>query len=137
MRVMLVACAIVLSWAGVANARSPVLFSGSWTGTMTQSGEPKGETYPMRLTFKGEGGETSYPAQGCSGVLTPIGTTGDGYAIYAERITKGRVDDGSGINCIDGIVVLKPHQAYVTVGWYALDQGQPVFASASLAQAKD
>lgn len=137
MRMMLVACAIVLSWAGVANARSPVLFSGSWTGTMTQSGEPKGETYPMRLTFKGEGGETSYPAQGCSGVLTPIGTTGDGYAIYAERITKGRVDDGSGINCIDGIVVLKPHQAYVTVGWYALDQGQPVFASASLAQAKD
>ncbi|MBU6155667.1 MAG: hypothetical protein KJS87_01935 [Alphaproteobacteria bacterium] len=137
MRVMLVACAIVLSWVGVANARSPVLFSGSWTGTMTQSGEPKGETYPMRLTFKGEGGETSYPAQGCSGVLTPIGTTGDGYAIYAERITKGRVDDGSGINCIDGIVVLKPHQAYVTVGWYALDQGQPVFASASLAQAKD
>jgi|GEM_PF-2949226 len=137
MRLMLAICALVFLSAGVARATSPVLFSGSWTGTMTQSGEPKGETYPMRLTFKGEGGETSYPAQGCTGVLTPIGTTGDGYAIYAERITKGRVDDGSGINCIDGIVVLKPHRASVTVGWYALDQGQPVFASASLAQAKD
>jgi hypothetical protein len=132
MRLMLLACALMLSSAGAANAKSPVLFSGSWTGSMTQSGAPKGETYPMRLTFKGDEG-----AQGCTGVLTPIGTTGDGYAIYAERITKGRVDDGSGINCIDGIVVLKPHRAYVTVGWYALDQGQPVFASASLAQAKD
>jgi hypothetical protein len=104
---------------------------------MVQAGDPKPETYPMRLTFKGEGGETSYPAQGCVGVLTPIGSTGDGYAIYAERITKGRVDDGSGINCIDGIVVLKPHQAYVTVGWYALDRGQPVFATARLSQAPD
>ena len=137
MRVLLVSCAVVLSSASAVAAKSPVLYSGSWTGTMVQAGDPKPESYPMRLTFKGEGGETSYPAQGCGGVLTPIGSTGDGYSVYAERITRGRVDDGSGINCIDGIVVLKPHQAYVTVGWYALDRGQPVFATARLSQAPD
>lgn len=137
MRFLMVAFALVLALAGVADARSPVLLSGSWIGTMTQTGAPKTGAYPMRLTFKGEGAVTSYPKLGCSGVLSPIGTTADGYSIYSERITQGRADEGAGGNCIDGIVVLKPHQAYVTVGWYALDRGQPVFASARLEQAPD
>lgn len=137
MRVLVACLAMVLLSVTGASATSPVLFSGSWVGKMTQTDEPKPRSYVMRLSFKGDVGMTSYPELGCKGELTRLGSTPDGYAIYRETITSGRLGDGGGGSCIDGVVVLAPWRAFITVGWYALVDGQPLFASARLEQAPD
>lgn len=118
-----------------AQARSPLEKADVWTGTMTQVGAPKDQNYMMKLSFKAGEVFTDYPELGCGGKLKTVGTTPDGYTIYHETITYGRLGDGSGANCIDGVAIVSQHKGAITVGWFASDAGVPILASAQLTMA--
>ncbi len=120
-----------------AQARSPLERTEIWTGTMTQVAAPKNQNYMVNLSFKSEEIFTDYPELGCGGKLKLIGRTPDGYTIYHETITYGRIGDGSGANCIDGIAILAQVKGTITLGWFASDGGVPMQASAQLTRAAD
>jgi hypothetical protein len=120
-----------------AQARSPLEPAGVWTGTMTQVASPKDQNYMVNLTFKSDAIFTDYPELGCGGKLKLVGKTPDGYSIYHETITYGRLGDGSGANCIDGIAILSHVKGTITLGWFASDGGVPMQASAQLTRAAD
>ena len=135
MRAVVVAVALSIVVAGASQARSPVELFGRFAGTMTEHYGKAPKSYPMTLSFQGDEGYTSYPQLGCSGVLTRLASTLEGYTIYKEQITRGRAGDGAGGTCIDGIVILSQSKAVITLGWYASAQGEPLFASARLTEA--
>jgi hypothetical protein len=120
-----------------AQARSPLERAEVWTGTMTQIASPKNQNYMVNLSFKSEEIFTDYPELGCGGKLTQVGRTPDGYTIYHEKISYGRLGDGSGGNCIDGIAILAQVKGTITLGWFASDGGVPMLASAQLTRAAD
>ncbi len=120
-----------------AQARSPLERAEVWTGTMTQIASPKNQNYMVNLSFKSEEIFTDYPELGCGGKLTQVGRTPDGYTIYHEKISYGRLGDGSGANCIDGIAILAQVKGTITLGWFASDGGVPMLASAQLTRAAD
>lgn len=120
-----------------AHARSPLERAEVWTGTMTQIATPKNQNYMVNLSFKSEEIFTDYPELGCGGKLTQVGRTPDGYTIYHEKISYGRLGDGSGANCIDGIAILAQVKGTITLGWFASDGGVPMLASAQLTRAAD
>jgi hypothetical protein len=134
MNKLIAAFALTVVAAGVAQARSPVELSGTFAGTMTEHYGKNFKRYPMTLSFKGDEGYTSYPQLGCGGVLTRLAATLEGYTIYKEQITRGRAGDGAGGTCIDGIVILSQSKGVITLGWYASEGGEPVFASAKLTE---
>jgi hypothetical protein len=104
---------------------------------MTQVASPKDQNYMVNLTFKSDAIFTDYPELGCGGKLKLVGKTPDGYTSYHETITYGRLGDGSGANCIDGIAILAQVQGTITLGWFASDGGVPMLASAQLTRAAD
>jgi len=120
-----------------AQARSPLERAEIWTGTMTQVETSGNRNYMVNLSFKSEEIFTDYPELGCGGKLTQIGRTPDGYTIYQEKISYGRLGDGSGANCIDGIAILAQVKGTITLGWFASDGGVPMQASAQLTRAAD
>ncbi len=127
---------VLMVLAGIpAQARSPLEKADIWTGTMTQVGAPENQNYMMNLTFKGEQIFSDYPELGCGGKLSVVGMTKDGYTVYHEAITYGRLGDGSGANCIDGIMTLHRANGAITLGWFASDRGAPILASAQLTPA--
>ena len=104
---------------------------------MTQISVPQSQSYMVKLSFRSEEVFTDYPELKCGGKLKLIGRTPDGYTIYQEAITYGRLGDGSGGNCIDGIAILAQVKGTITLGWFASDGGVPIQASAQLTRAAD
>ncbi len=137
MRKLLLASLSLAMFALPAQARSPLERAEVWTGTMTQIAAPKNQNYMVNLSFKSEEIFTDYPELGCGGKLTQVGRTPDGYTIYHEKISYGRLGDGSGANCIDGIAILAQVKGTITLGWFASDGGVPMLASAHLTRAAD
>lgn len=137
MRKLLLASLSLALFALPAQARSPLERAEVWTGTMTQIAAPKNQNYMVNLSFKSEEIFTDYPELGCGGKLTQVGRTPDGYTIYHEKISYGRLGDGSGANCIDGIAILAQVKGTITLGWFASDGGVPMLASAQLTRAAD
>ena len=137
MRKLLLAYLSLALLALPAQARSPLERAEIWTGTMTQVETSGNRNYMVNLSFKSEEIFTDYPELGCGGKLTQIGRTPDGYTIYQEKISYGRLGDGSGANCIDGIAILAQVKGTITLGWFASDGGVPMQASAQLTRAAD
>ena len=137
MRKLLLASLSLALLALPAQARSPLERAEVWTGTMTQVEASGNRNYMVNLSFKSEEIFTDYPELGCGGKLKLVGRTPDGYTIYHENITYGRLGDGSGANCIDGIAILAQVKGTITLGWFASDGGVPMQASAQQTRAAD
>ena len=103
--------------------------SQTWTGDLAEVGRSK--TFPVTLTLKGKGGETTYPSQNCTGKLTRAGSSGD-YSFFTETISSGKFDPATKTGCVDGSLTLIKSGAGVVIGWFGAEGGKPIVAFGTL-----
>ena len=127
------ALAAVASLASVSMLAADDSINGAWAGKMFQSDSSGEIDYKMVLQIEEEGGETLYPDLDCGGVLLRVAEV-NGYTIFSETITTGRVDADSGEGCIDGLLIVQPHGGELLVEWAGNYDGLAYVAHATLAR---
>ena len=101
--------------------------NGSWTGELTQVGQPN--PYKFEIDITARGAETKYPDLDCTGKLTRVGSS-KSYVFFVEIITKGAADKGG--RCPDGTITVARQGDDLALGWFGSVQGTTVVAYGTL-----
>lgn len=110
---------------------SASIVDGRWMGTMLQTDVTGQTSYKILLELDGDHGRSVYPELRCAAELLAVATV-NGYTIYSETVTEGRIDPDSGVGCIDGFLVVQPEKDMLTVEWVGNHLGQPYMAMSVL-----
>ena len=128
--------AVAASFVAVSAASAGSDLDGRWTGKMKQV-DASGETeYAMLLRIDGQTGQTLYPELQCGAELVQIAAV-DGYTIYIETVTEGRVDPSTDLGCIDGFLIVQPYEDKLLVEWAGNYDGDTYVSSATLERGGD
>jgi hypothetical protein len=101
--------------------------NGSWSGELTQVGQPNPYKFDIAITPRGA--DTTYPDLDCTGKLTRTGQS-KSYVFFIEVITKGAADKGG--RCPDGTITVARQGDDLAVGWFGSVQGTTVVAYGTL-----